>query len=196
MAQEIQNPEDSKQVTLILNQILEMDEPYLSVIADTLDKKIGALQRYTETMLSRGWIQKERQGRKVVYTFHPEEVWKGYSDTQRLDENYEDLDDAVKEYLNFSLRYQIILAVDTAKPDSESLKAIKTLREMLQETTNTVLTTEATLQELGVEEKALDELSDDEMIPVTVYLNLIREEWTASDAERILEEMKEVSYSE
>jgi len=62
-------------------------------------------------------------------------------------------------------------------------------------TANTILTTEATLQKLGAKEKALDELSSDKMIPVTVYLNLIQEEWTLSDAERLLEEMKDVSYN-
>lgn len=185
---------DSKQVTLILNQIMGMDEPYLSVIADTLDKKIGALQRYTETMLSKGWIQKERQGRKVVYTFHPEEVWKGYSGLQKLAEDWEELDENIQYYLKFSLKYQILLVVDTTKQNPESSEAIKTVREILDQAIHTVYTAEATLQELDTE-GALEEMNDEELIPVRVYLNLIKDTWTESDADSILEEMKDVSYT-
>lgn len=194
MAQEIKQPMDSKQVTLILNQIMGMDEPYLSVIADTLDKKIGALQRYTETMLAKGWIQKERQGRKVVYFFNPEEVWKGYSGLQKLANDWEELDESIQYYLKFSLKYQILLVVDTTKPNPESSEAIKTVREILDQSINTVYTAEATLQELD-SEGALEDMNEEEIIPVRVYLNLIKDEWTESDADSILEEMKDVSYT-
>jgi hypothetical protein len=171
-----------------------MDEPYLSVIADTLDKKIGALQRYTETMLAKGWIQKERQGRKVVYSFNPEEVWKGYSGLQKLSNDWEELDESIQYYLKFSLKYQILLVVDTTKPNPESSEAIKTVREILDQSINTVYTAEATLQELD-SEGALEDMNEEEIIPVRVYLNLIKDEWTESDADSILEEMKDVSYT-
>lgn len=209
MGDRIKKPLDSDRITLILNRIVEMEEPYLSKLSEYFDKPIGEIQKYTETIADKGWVTKEKKGRKAVFKVQFEEIWKNYR-LLKLD-NWEDLKESTKEFLKFSLQYKLKYSfaessnidpedkqnwVKTSKTDShgESIYATvtATLHDLLKETVDTILIIEATLEELGEDDKrGVNQTFRHERAYIKAYFRMNTEEWNEKDLEEFKEKIKD-----
>jgi hypothetical protein len=213
MGDRIKKPLQSQRLVLILNRILEMDRPYLSKLSEHLHKPVGEIQPYTETMVEKGWLIKEKDGRKSVFKFQPEEVWKDYPKLGKIGQ-WENLEDKTKEFLKFALHFKIIYSVSETKgsvgikddwieatdihKDSEEnvlLRPLSTLEQILQENIDTILTIEALLDELELEEKrGVEKTFTHELAYVRAYLKMNTGEWDEEDIEEFIETVEENPY--
>lgn len=214
MSDRIQKPLKSERLVLILNRILEMDKPYLSKLSEHLHKPVGEIQTYTETMVEEGWLTKEKEGRKSVFKFHPEEVWKDYPKLGKLGQ-WNELEDNTQEFLKFALQFKVIYSVSETKgsvsaeegrveatdihTSSEEivyLRPLSVLEEILQENIDTILTIEALLDELGLEEKrGVEKTFSHELAYVRAYLKMTTGEWDEKDLEDFTKTVEENPYS-
>lgn len=215
MSSTIAEPLDSKQMVLILNRIIEMDDPYLSSLGEHLEKEVGAIQKYTNTMIEKGWITKEKDGRKAIFEFQPVELWKDYPKLPKLANRWDELDKRVQEFLKFALRFKLIYAVsETAKPEKTQvegwtkatdiglgtdkpvyLRPENTLRELLQENADRVLNFEALLSHLDKDsERGLDRLYAHESAYAEAYLKMMNGEWGEEEIKDFTNQVEENPY--
>jgi hypothetical protein len=213
MSDRIQKPLKSERLVLILNRILEMEEPYLSKLSEHLHKPVGEVQTYTETMVEKGWLTKEKEGRKSVFKFQPAEVWRDYPKLGKLGQ-WNELEDNTQEFLKFALHFKIIYSVSETKGsvsaeegwveatdihmDSEEsvyLRPLSVLDEILQENIDTILTIEALLDELGLDEKrGVDKTFSHELAYVRAYLKMNTGEWDEEDIKDFTQTVEENPY--
>lgn len=213
MTERIQRPLDSPKLTLILNRIIEMEEPYLSSLSNHMNIEIGTLQKYTETMLEEGWISKEKKGRKAIFEFQPDSVWATYPRLDRILENWESLDDRVKNFLTTILKAELVRSVSETKAPKKTeeddwtkatdiglgtsepvyLRPRYTLRELLQEIEGRVENYEEMLSYLD-EDKGLKSTPHFGVLYAEAYVKSMSGEWTEEDLQKFANKIEENPY--
>jgi uncharacterized protein YbcC (UPF0753/DUF2309 family) len=109
MVNRIQKPFYSKKTVLVLCRILQLEEPYSSKVAESLSEQRDNIQPYISTMVDKGWLEKEKSGRKNVLRVNPWSIWE---DSEVLGKirgliKEEEIDSDLKNFLNSSLLYMI-----------------------------------------------------------------------------------------
>ena len=126
MVTRIQNPFNSSAIVLILNRIHEIEQPYASMIANSLGEQVTDIQTYMDTMHDNDWITKERQGRRQILKINPVAIWKDSRYYRKLTSSsiFSEEDDKSREELDQllgdALLYKLFYAVETTNKRSEA----------------------------------------------------------------------------
>lgn len=84
MAKEIKNIGDSRMAVAILSEIIRSEEPYISEIAASLGEQSSNIQGYLEAMVSRGWVEKNKSGRRNILEINTKQIFSQHPELTNL----------------------------------------------------------------------------------------------------------------